>query len=118
MVNVNKKGKDFERRIAKRIGGRRTPCSGGLDIKGDIRNLSGPFADWVVECKAQEKGSIWAFIEQAKGEVSGSLKDWVVVWKRNNVPPIAVIDFESWCSLLEQIGEMKSQLAEYHNDHG
>ena len=75
MVNANKKGKDFERRIAKRLGGRRTPCSGGLDIKGDIRCLSGPFEAWTIECKAQESGSLWKFIDQAKGEVSGSLND-------------------------------------------
>jgi len=78
-INVRRKGKQFERWIAKRIGGRRTPCSGGLDIKGDVRDMWGAFKEWVIECKAQEKGNLWAFCDQARGEVRGSLRDWVVV---------------------------------------
>jgi len=105
-MDVRQKGKRFEREVAKRVGGKRTPCSGGLDIKGDVRDLSGAFRDWVIECKHQERGNLWSFVNQAKGEVRGSLRDWVVVWKRNNEKPVAVMDFEAWCCLVELIGEL------------
>ena len=114
--NSQRKGKEFERVVAKRLGGRRTPGSGSMDIKGDVRNLSGPFADFVIECKHQESGSLWAFVRQAVAEVAGAAKSWVVVWKRNHCEPVAVMDFNEWACLVERIGELEDQLRQTRAD--
>ena len=61
---------------------RRTPNSGGLSIKGDIIDLSGPLKGWSFECKRQEKLNIWNAIAQAKRDARH--KKWAVVFSRNN----------------------------------
>ena len=111
-IDVRAKGKRFEREIAKRVGGRRTPCSGGLDIKGDVRDMWGAYKTWIIECKHQEKGGLWAFVRQAKAEIGASLNDWIVVWKRNNEQPIAIIDFEVWCNMVEELHELREKVQE------
>lgn len=87
-INAQTKGKGYERHIAKLLSQalgcnvRRVPCSGGLDIKGDLRNLSGVLENWVFECKKQEHLNIWNAIAQAKLEAGH--RNWAVVFSRNN----------------------------------
>jgi Holliday junction resolvase len=82
------KGKAYERKIAKVLSDafgcnvRRVPCSGALDIKGDLRNLHGPLEQFVIECKKQEKLNIWKCLEQAQTQAGH--KTGLLVFSRNN----------------------------------
>ncbi len=108
-INSQKKGKDYERHIAKLLSKafncnvRRTPCSGGLDIKGDLRNLSGPLENWVFECKKREKLNIWKSIAQVKRDAGH--KNWAVIFSRNNEGcDYVTIDINDFIELVQGSG--------------
>jgi len=99
------KGKNYERKIAKLLSEafdcnvRRTPCSGGLDIKGDLRNLSGVLEDYVFECKRQEKLNIWKALQQTF--IQAGHKKGVLIFTRNNEGrDYAVIDLRDFIEIL------------------
>ena len=102
------KGKNFERLIAKIFAKafntniRRTPGSGNLDIKGDLRNLSGPLEEWVIECKKQEKINIWDCIHQSQRQ-AGS-KKWLLVFSRNREKEYVCLDLQDWIELIQMKG--------------
>ena len=105
MINPQTKGKGYEREIAKKLSKmfdcnvRRTPCSGGLDIKGDLRNLSGALENWVFECKKQEKLNIWSAIKQARA--AAGIKNWAVIFSRNRENcDYIVMDLNDWAAIL------------------
>lgn len=103
------KGKGYERHIAKLLSKafdcnvRRTPCSGALDIKGDLRNLSGALEDYVFECKKQEKLNIWAAIHQA--QTQAGYKVWILIFSRNNEKDYVVMDLNDWIALVQKGSE-------------
>jgi len=98
------KGKNYERKIAKLLSAalgcnvRRTPCSGALDIKGDLRNLSGALENWVFECKKQEHLNIWQAIQQAIDQAGH--KKWALIFSRNNAGDYVVIDINDFIELV------------------
>ena len=73
-INANKKGKNFERAVARILNiafntnVRRTPMSGGSFIKGDIVDINPDsiLFDYHFECKNQEKLNIWKALAQAR----------------------------------------------------
>lgn len=107
MVNSQRKGKRFEREVAKKLSEfyglpfRRVPMSGGFgtmgatrrEFRGDIYCDSPKCGIWqkiVVECKVtkqkinlsdifREKSLLWQWVEQAKREAEG--QDWVLIFK-------------------------------------
>ena len=104
------KGHGYERHLAKVIGDslgiplRRTPLSGALDIKGDLREegsntLSGPLSGWTIEAKKQERLSIWSYIKQARRESGG--KKWMVIFSRNREKDYVCLELESFLPLLK-----------------
>ena len=110
MLNAQRKGKEYERNIAKKLSKaldtnvRRTPCSGGLGIKGDILDLSGILRDWIIECKKQEHLNIWAAIRQARN-AAGS-KKWAVIFSRNNEGADYIcMDINDWIEIIDKIGK-------------
>jgi len=66
MINANRKGKEYERKIARYINKtlgtnlRRTPMSGGMDFKGDILEINpdSPIYPYHIECKNQQNIAI------------------------------------------------------------
>lgn len=100
------KGKNYERHIAKLLSEafdckvRRVPCSGALDIKGDLRNLSGPLEEWVFECKKQEKLNIWKAIHQA--QVQAGYKKWALIFSRNNELDYVCMDINDFVEILQR----------------
>ena len=104
------KGSRFEREVAGRLGGKRTPLSGGSG-GNDVTIPSGSiWADWGIECKARGKLS-WTVIWQALGQAAMA--------KRQNQKPAAVVkedrgpayfvcyldDLVRWAEALSQVGE-------------
>jgi hypothetical protein len=112
-----RKGKDYERYIAKLLAKafdtnvRRTPCSGGLDIKGDLRNLSGPLEAYVFECKKQEKLNIWKCLQQTFLQ-AGSGKKGVLVFSRNHERDYVCMDIHDFIELLQLIANYQAKLKE------
>ena len=75
-LNANQKGKRFERDVAKMINKkfetnvRRTPMSGGMEIKGDIICIddNSIISEFSIECKNQEKLNIWKALDQSRND--------------------------------------------------
>lgn len=76
MANANRKGKDYERRIAKKINSalgtnlRRTPLSGGMELKGDIleTNPDSPLYRYHLELKNHKTLAIPGWWKQATSD--------------------------------------------------
>ena len=76
MVNRNEKGKRYERKIAKKINValgtnlKRTPLSGGMDLKGDILqfNPDSPIYRFHMELKDHKKLTIPSWWKQATSD--------------------------------------------------
>lgn len=82
----------------------------GVDVRliGAAKELF-PFS---VECKAQEKWSIPAWIKQAKeNEMADTV--WLLIAKRNNEKPVMVMDAEKFFMLWSQVLNMATELEEY-----
>lgn len=113
MNKSQRKGKDYERRIAHILADafdcrvRRVPNSGGLDIKGDLRNLSGALEDYIIECKKQEHLNIWACLAQTMRQ-AGS-KVGLLIFSRNNERDYACLELNDLIALLQRIEELKKQ---------
>jgi len=113
MLNSQQKGKRFEREIAKRFSDffdcnvRRTPCSGGLDIKGDLRNLSGALESYVFECKHQENIGIWKCLEQTASEAGHKIG--VLIFKRNRSKEYACLELQDWMNLVKELEELRKE---------
>lgn len=101
-----RKGANYERRIASIFAKafdtnvRRTPGSGNLDIKGDLRNLSGPLEPFVFECKKQERLNIWSCLRQTFTQ-AGHRKG-VLVFSRNNERDYVCIDLNDFIELVQK----------------
>lgn len=84
-----RRGKEFEREVADRFrewgypGATRTPNSGGLAAyPGDLMNVG----EWMVECKADQKISVWAALVQARAAAERIGGRWLpVVFMRRSV---------------------------------
>lgn len=104
MKHPQKKGKAFERYIAHKLSKafdtnvRRTPCSGGLDIKGDLRNLSGPLEVFVFECKKQEKLNIWKCLDQTERQAGSKIG--ILIFARNRSRDYACMLFDDFMELV------------------
>lgn len=93
--SAKNKGSNYERRIAQILSDyfgeeiRRTPGSGNLDIKGDLRSfnaekLQGSLVGWTMELKKQERADIWRWIAQAKREAEEENNPhWALIFSRN-----------------------------------
>ena len=105
MKHPLKKGKNYERKIAKILSDafdcnvRRTPGSGNLDIKGDLRNLSGPLEGFVFELKKQEHLNIWKALEQTFLEAGHKIG--VLIFSRNNERDYVCIDLQDFIAILQ-----------------
>jgi len=117
MVNSKVKGKNYERQIAKVIAKmfgikcRRTPCSGGLDIKGDVMSLSGIASRFNWEIKRQEKLNIWRALRQSINDAGSKIP--VVVFSKNFEPDyiaLHLIDFLNILKELEELNEYKDSI--------
>jgi len=103
--SAQRKGKGYEREIAKKLSKafdcnvRRVPNSGGLDIKGDLRNLSGPLERFVIECKKQERLNIWACLRQTMWQ-AGS-KVGLLIFSRNNERDYVCLELNDFMAILQ-----------------
>ena len=55
-----------------------------------------------VECKNQEVWSVPAWIEQAKSNQAPDT-DWLLVLKKNRIPPVVMMDAERFFTLLKRL---------------
>ena len=101
MINSQKKGANYERKIANAFGKiygklRRTPLSGGMEWKGDIQAIENdmPFS---IECKKQEKLNIWKALKQAEEDAPDD-KIPIVVFARNRTKDYVVIEMDEFLS--------------------
>jgi hypothetical protein len=113
MTNANRKGKDYERHIAKTINDkldshcRRTPNSGGLSIKGDIIDTQGVMSRFHVECKKQERANVWKFMEQSRNDSGRRIP--LVVMSKNHEDDYVFIELDDFLNLVLEIQELKNE---------
>ena len=105
MINSQKKGANYERKIANAFGKiygklRRTPLSGGMEWKGDIQAIENdmPFS---IECKKQEKLNIWKALKQAEEDCPDD-KIPIVVFARNRSKDYVVIGMDEFLEILKE----------------
>lgn len=72
----------------------------GADIKlyGKAKELF----SYSIECKNQEKWSMFQWIEQAKKNKSENT-DWLLVSARNRMAPVVTLDFDVFLSIIAKI---------------
>ena len=106
MINSQKKGANYERKIAKAFGKiygklKRTPLSGGMDWKGDIQAIESdmPFS---IECKKQEKLNIWKALKQAEEDCEND-KIPIVVFARNRSKDYVVIELSNFVDIVKNM---------------
>ena len=111
-VNPNRKGKRYEREVAHDIervlGGeaKRVPCSGGLDIKGDLRCFSNAFADWFIECKRQESLSVWKWIEKSRQQAGW--RNWLLVFRRNEGQSHVILPLTDYLNTIRELQDLRA----------
>ena len=115
-INANKKGKRFERDVAKTLNKkfgtnvRRTPQSGGLSIKGDIIDIddNSILSEFHFECKNQERLNIWKALAQARGDKPlGKIP--LVVFTKNHEQDYVCIEFHDFINLVKEIEEWRDK---------
>ena len=105
-INSQNKGKNYEREIAHKLSKvfncdvRRVPCSGALDIKGDLRNLSGVLENYVFELKKQEKMNIWKCLQQTFRQAGHRVG--VLIFSRNHERDYICMDLNDWIVLVQR----------------
>jgi len=106
MINSQKKGANYERKIANAFGKiygklRRTPLSGGMEWKGDIQAIENdmPFS---IECKKQEKLNIWKALKQAEEDCPDD-KIPIVVFARNRTKDYVVIELSNFVDIVKNM---------------
>lgn len=103
------KGRDLQKYVAQRISDMTgIPCGkdeliesremgqSGKDIK-----LIGPAKDvfeFDIECKNVESFSIYKTMEQAIANTDEG-RSWLIVWKKNGIKPVAILDFEKFLEI-------------------
>ena len=115
-INANQKGKRFEREISKYLSEKfntdikRTPNSGGLDMKGDIltTDLNNVLSEYNWECKNQEKLNIWKALSQSKGDCISSRKKPLVVFTKNFEDNYVAMKLEDFTQLLLEIDQLRN----------
>lgn len=111
-MDVRQKGKRKEREVAKFLNDtfgtncRRTPCSGGLSIKGDIIDVNPDsiLSNFHFEIKNQEKLNIWQALAQSKRDASAN-KAPIVIFSRNREENYVAMHINDFVNLLERIEE-------------
>lgn len=70
----------------------------------DVRLIGAARAQfpYSVECKNQEVWSVPAWIEQAKSNQAPDT-DWLLVLKKNRIPPVVMMDAERFFTLLKRL---------------
>ena len=113
-LNANKKGKRFELQCSKMINAKfgtkvkRTPNSGGLDLKGDILCIddNSIISEFSFECKNQEKLNIWKALEQSRNDApSGKLP--VVVFTKNHERDYIALEFEDFMNIVKELEDLR-----------
>lgn len=102
MVNANRKGKDYERKIANYINKilgtnlRRTPQSGGMEFKGDIldTNPDSPVYTFHFELKNQKTIHINKWVKQCVNDCPPG-KTPILIFNLNGVDMV-VMELNDW----------------------
>jgi Holliday junction resolvase len=102
------KGKAFERKVAELINqyfgskARRTPSSGAIQDRfpGDIMDLPPELDVFSIECKNQEKTSVFEWMKQAEQGARIAKKEPLLVFTKNNSPIYAMLSFEFFMYLM------------------
>lgn len=106
-MNPRRKGKEFELRVAKKLGKalgtepKRSSYHGkywddnGIDLMPDETR---PF---LIQCKAVETGKY--LHDTLAAMYTDKTKYNVVVHKRNRRPPVAILSFDDFCELVEML---------------
>lgn len=105
MINVNLKGKNYERKIAKYINKvlgtflRRTPMSGGMELKGDILEINpdSPMFPYHFELKNHKKLAIPKWWEQCESDCPPSKDPVLIVNMKGR--DMAIIDLDLFLGL-------------------
>lgn len=116
MVNAREKGKRKELEIAKILNNafgtnvRRTPCSGGLSIKGDIIdiNQSSILSRFHFEIKNQEKLNIWRALSQSQSDCPVG-KIPLVVYSKAFEDNYVTLRLNDFIPLLQELEEQRDE---------
>jgi hypothetical protein len=79
----------------------RSMGASGTDVL--LSPAAGVLFPFAIECKAQESVSIWEAWRQTKSNVSEQLPFPLLVIKRNNEEPLAVLDAELFIRLMGEL---------------
>lgn len=100
MVSAHRKGSDFERLVAKALGGTRVPLSGA------VAAFPGDVVAWIngverrIECKKRATGFKQDY---------GWLRDnWLLVKAADRMPPLAVLKFEDLVAMVAEIDRLRA----------
>lgn len=110
-LNSYKKGSNYERKICKILSEafdielRRVPCSGALDIVGDVRVKEGTTAKilepYTIECKKQEKINIWKCNKQAQDQAGETGKIGLLIFSRNREKDYVCLKLNDFINILK-----------------
>lgn len=109
MVNARKKGNRGElewiRFVVRHLGGegRRTPNSGGLSVKSDVRFYRNVLEGTHHEVKRQERWCLPAWIAQAERDAGSRI--WFLPFRRNNGRWYVAMDAEDMMVFLARLQE-------------
>lgn len=115
-INSNRKGSNFERKIAKEINEmfgtnvRRTPNSGGLSIKGDIIATSGTLSEYHWELKNQEKLNIWKALHQSRSDRGSRIP--LVVFTKNLEADYVALELGDFLNIVKELEDLKETINE------
>lgn len=82
----------------------------GADVFIREREMHNKFP-FDIECKNQEKISLYAYIRQAEANTTEG-RNWLIFHKKNHSKPIAVLDAEVFFQLIEENLSLKERLDE------
>jgi hypothetical protein len=108
------KGKEYERWVANQLNivfgyqARRTPSSGAIQDRfpGDIMDLGCPLDRFIIECKKQEKISIWEWLKQAEKSAQIVNKIPLLIFSRNNSKSYVTISLTEFMDIMKELRDV------------
>lgn len=115
---AKRKGDTYELEVARAFADaglgslKRTPNSGGLHIKNDLRNFDGSFRvdGLAIECKRQETVRIWPWLAQA-AEAARPTEIPVLAFRRSHDKSFACLPLDDLIGLLVEVAEAREKAA-------
>jgi hypothetical protein len=91
----DKTWKAVERRVARKLGGQRIPCSGNGDIPGDVQH---PY--WHIEVKTRKNLVLQTWYDKAKADSKGLKPVLLVVKMKGKHRTFVMMDIDDFVKMM------------------